>query len=400
MNFLRDYLNGTANAHSLDQAEKVTRVNYEGRRAIEWNALNGDITAVYIVEVSRGPNWWLGLDENGPQNDIISNLPERVKEKIRNKELMLIILSDTEEYHVDIHENHLDIIFKAMSDNRLPAGSVVIASAAFDTKVYEQYCKKHGRMIQMFYGTMRDRFVNSREETSVEKAISYSFSRDFNSLNHTNYFRPHVTYHAYTLLVNNFIKRGLVSLNKYVDERNGDEPSNIHAYFPPMQDKVYNKLMSKYYPRSIDFEIDDLIVNQKPDETNIPYDIYNASLLTFVNETNVNSPTVLSEKIFKPIAAGQPFIYVGAAGSLSRLKQLGYTVDMLDIDTSYDDIDDNAERVMAANKELIKWVKKPRATKIELITESLPNIKRNQMIEQMNSRLMNEITKQARKYFK
>jgi hypothetical protein len=55
----------------------------------------------------------------------------------------------------------------------------------------------------------------------------------------------------------------------------------------------------------------------------------------------------LSEKTFKPIKHGQPFVIAGCAGSLQVLRDLGYRVFDRVIDNHYDTIRDNTERWIA-----------------------------------------------------
>jgi hypothetical protein len=63
----------------------------------------------------------------------------------------------------------------------------------------------------------------------------------------------------------------------------------------------------------------------------------------------------LTEKTFKPINHGQPFIIIGAAGSLAALRQLGYRTFDSAIDNSYDLEQNNTLRwrkIMAAIKQI------------------------------------------------
>jgi hypothetical protein len=52
----------------------------------------------------------------------------------------------------------------------------------------------------------------------------------------------------------------------------------------------------------------------------------------------------ISEKVFKPIRHGQPFVVFGTPYTLKTLRRLGYRTYDHAIDTSYDDIEDNTER--------------------------------------------------------
>lgn len=56
--------------------------------------------------------------------------------------------------------------------------------------------------------------------------------------------------------------------------------------------------------------------------------------------------TFLTEKIFKPIKHGQPFVCVGPAGTLQHLRDLGYKTFDNVLDNSYDNIQNNTQRWM------------------------------------------------------
>lgn len=52
----------------------------------------------------------------------------------------------------------------------------------------------------------------------------------------------------------------------------------------------------------------------------------------------------ITEKTFKPIKNAQPFVIFGAAGSLARLRDLGYRTFDGVIDSRYDSVQDTTER--------------------------------------------------------
>lgn len=62
----------------------------------------------------------------------------------------------------------------------------------------------------------------------------------------------------------------------------------------------------------------------------------------------------ISEKVFKPIRHGQPFVVFGTSNTLTTLRRLGYKTYDYAIDNSYDLIEDNTKRF----KQLIKTVEK------------------------------------------
>lgn len=74
--------------------------------------------------------------------------------------------------------------------------------------------------------------------------------------------------------------------------------------------------------------------------------LYRDTYFSLITEVNYNFPYSLrSEKIYKPLLAGHPFIVVSSKGYYKDLRKQGYkTFDGL-IDESFDDIDDDDERL-------------------------------------------------------
>ena len=80
---------------------------------------------------------------------------------------------------------------------------------------------------------------------------------------------------------------------------------------------------------------------------------YTSACLNIITETTSRNETPqLTEKSFKPILAGQFFIMIGNRGLIQYMRDIGF--DTLDdiIDHSYDDIEDDRDRISAAVKEL------------------------------------------------
>jgi hypothetical protein len=75
---------------------------------------------------------------------------------------------------------------------------------------------------------------------------------------------------------------------------------------------------------------------------------YNSSFSSFLSETYIgigeNYNVFFTEKIFKPLAFGHPFLVFSSAGALSKLKELGFETYSTIFDESYDDIVDPQQR--------------------------------------------------------
>ena len=107
---------------------------------------------------------------------------------------------------------------------------------------------------------------------------------------------------------------------------------------------------------------------------------YTNSYCNIILETHFDADgsggAFLTEKTFKPIKFGQPFVVVGAPGSLQALKDLGYRTFDHVIDPSYDSIQNNTLRWVAI-KSVIAQIKKNPA---EFFSACVDDVAHNQQL--------------------
>jgi len=96
------------------------------------------------------------------------------------------------------------------------------------------------------------------------------------------------------------------------------------------------------------YTCDNMTADQHNDHSTLETDHYFNAYCNIVLETHYDADqsggAFLTEKTFKPIKHGQPFVVVGPPGSLSALRKLGYRTFDHAIDNSYDLIQDNTQR--------------------------------------------------------
>ena len=135
------------------------------------------------------------------------------------------------------------------------------------------------------------------------------------------------------------------------------------SYFPPEKETLVNIIKestSKHGSQQAEIDalavIDQLVIQYKIDtdsptgsmSTFIDIEACQSALIHVVSETAFyNGKLHLTEKIFKPIVAKQPFLLLGAHGNLKYFKQYGFKTFSEFWDESYDDIVDDNERVDA-----------------------------------------------------
>jgi hypothetical protein len=107
---------------------------------------------------------------------------------------------------------------------------------------------------------------------------------------------------------------------------------------------------------------------------------YTNSYFNIVLETHFDADgsggAFLTEKTFKPIKHAQPFVVIGAPGSLSALRDLGYRTFDHVIDTGYDTIQNNTQRWQAV-KSTIEQIKQNPA---EYFAQCLDDVQHNQQL--------------------
>ena len=166
-------------------------------------------------------------------------------------------------------------------------------------------------------------------------------AKAYNSLNRV--WKPHRAAHLYQLAKDDILKDGVVSC------------AYLHHLGPAMmllpeakEDMV--DVMSLNYPKHIDG--DHSTTNQA---TNLNLDVYENSQLSVVTESLYEGEIFFSEKTWKPIYVGHPFMIIGSKGHLQKLREYGYRTDFSGIDDSYDEIEDTSDRLRAIHKILKGW---------------------------------------------
>lgn len=82
-------------------------------------------------------------------------------------------------------------------------------------------------------------------------------------------------------------------------------------------------------------------------------ELYNKSFCNIVSEST-SKEIFITEKIDKPLLALQPFIVHGGTGYLKKLKEIGFKTFDKWWDESYDDIEDEDERINKISEQIVK----------------------------------------------
>jgi hypothetical protein len=142
------------------------------------------------------------------------------------------------------------------------------------------------------------------------------------------------------LLDRSFWSYGLVGNDS--DDPLRDNPISILHEFPGLTEYI------KDFIAGAPYSCDQLTETQHNQHDLLVAEHFGESYCNLVLETlfdaDQSQGVFITEKTFKPIRNGQPFIIFGCAHTLATLKKLGYRTFDSYIDNSYDSVEDNAER--------------------------------------------------------
>jgi hypothetical protein len=175
-------------------------------------------------------------------------------------------------------------------------------------------------------------------------------NREFTLLSRVHkWWRSTIVSHLYSnqLLGNSYWSYGNVDIG----DQYTDNPIQLHQ-FPGLDNYMSDFLAAGPY------RCDDLNETEHNSHWMFVPEHFNDSYCHLVLETffdaDGSNGCFISEKVFKPIRHGQPFIVFGTPHTLSTLRRLGYRTYDYAIDTSYDSIEDNTERFRAVTESVRK----------------------------------------------
>jgi hypothetical protein len=321
---------------------------------------------LYVVEVSKIPELWCAKTFLKSFN-LLLNIPSRVIKAAKSKKIRILILSIVEGDNFTSNAfdgfEHLHNTIQLLG---LPKYSVLIVSGNLNaSQQYTEWCKQHSKeeYIEFQEGVEWDGKESHPPNDVVNLKNNYL---PFNSLNRAH--RNHRTEHLYFLAENKL--QGLVSGGAWFSTHPIDAP-----IYQTVEYNHYNTVLTANYPKTID--VTDL-VNQVPNLTN-NLEIYESSQLTVVTESHFNQTggLFITEKTFRPLLVGHPFMILGQKGTLEKLRSWGFSTDFDGIDQRYDLIEDDQERFLHFHRSLKDWYNVPSEEKKLMLQKWKSTIKHN-----------------------
>jgi hypothetical protein len=166
------------------------------------------------------------------------------------------------------------------------------------------------------------------------------------------------------LLKSNLIYKGLISIGQV----------KIGNVCPELEEETKDFLLNKT-PLSLGYN---LIPNLA---CNIHASDFEQTFISVVTETLTCSGTLfLSEKTWKPLLVGHPFLTFGNKGTLNYLRNIGFITFDKWIDESYDELDNEDDRYKAVVAELNKFSSKSIDELTQIRKEMEPILNHNQVL--------------------
>lgn len=283
-------------------------------------------------------------------------ISEKYLNDVRDGRADIVMIHQFEGYSgMNIYNNDLEVIDGWIKDSKLPDDCVhyIHGNLLVDEVRKQRGLNFKCHPISIFdswidYRILKNEIVNFNPID--EKYLMLSYNRNP---------RPHRIHLVNELIKNDLFTKGKISLGKF-------EPHD-----------EYDKL-SAMTPIEIDRTLD---INWA---ANIEISDYESTFISVVTETLIDTSILfMSEKIWKPIVVGHPFILLGNVNTLSYLKDQGYKTFEKWIDESYDKEPDHHKKIDKVIQELNKFKSKSLEELMEIRNEmyEVCTFNRNKFVE-------------------
>lgn len=312
--------------------------------------------------------------------------------KIKNKELLLAFDASNEANY-----EMVDTCFKVIDNYNLPESQVLLIADSHELVDYiEKKAKELGKEPFKFeYYSYGERLSQKLIRTITYETVPNiksplcqdKFDKKFINLNRMQ--RPHRCLLLTLLHQKDLIKEGYISFNEmdinYYKARMKKSYPEFKYLLTEEQLKETLPLVVDNYDRSLN----PWYSNQRP-----LFKFYQNSYFSVVTETHGETekyPNFLSEKTFKAISHKHPFIVASTTGILQMLRQLGYkTFDGI-IDESYDEVEDDVERLTMIVNEIERLCNFDETQLIEFKTKALEIVEHNYNVLMSKTNFINQI---------
>ena len=159
-----------------------------------------------------------------------------------------------------------------------------------------------------------------------------------------------------------------------------DNPVEVDVH-----DELWRYRMNEFFLDG-PFHCDQLNKHQQNNHHVVNTELYTQSYFQIIIETHLDADqsggAFITEKTWKPVKFGQPFVVIGPVGTLAALRAAGYNVFDDVLDNTYDTIENNTERYIAVRELLLSMQKQGVA---ELFNKCQADILHNQQMFELRT---------------
>jgi len=299
-------------------------------------------------------------------------VPKNVLERVRDRKVFLVLDNGLEYFYECADAIYRDIVVK----HNIPAEQIIFLSAV---PTMHEHVKKIAKKLQLpeikvdWFSLFEAAGRDAAKQGVVSLPKKKKYTKKFLNLNRR--WRLHRPLLIILLKSRNLLGQGYISFAPSDDGQTWDTvyPRLQHMY--AKHEKISQILKNNSDVKNLPamyLDTEDLVTNRAIHEDSIN-EFYIETYFSIVNETTYHEDTpFLSEKIFKTIGMGHPFIIATAPNSLKYLKQLGYKTYAPFIDETYDSIEDHGDRMIAILDEVERLCQMPKKV---LTKEWLPKVR-------------------------
>jgi len=319
-----------------------------------------------------------------PDKHLFDKIPERTFELLRQQKMRLVISFMHEGFELDMHSWLLTIhqLFDKYNLNK--THRFLIFGNIKSPEMYSNFVKKYNITnpfnavfgVDYFQRGYRVDYTEGNYGNCVD-TINYDKEKDF--LNYNGALRPNRMLLVSELKRRNLEQNGFVSfVGRYnTGDLSGQEwhcEKTLRENRGTSKQIAYVKnYINNWEPQYIDAQVEDLERNDRA------FDLthYEKSYFSLVSETLTKPGIFVTEKTFKPIAIGHPFMIYGCKGILEYLRSQGYKTFSNLFDETYDKVDNEVIRLNLILDEIEKFSKHSTEVKQRMYKDALPTIIHN-----------------------
>lgn len=348
----------------------------------------------YIIPVGlhESPDTWAGYD--GKFSSIFNLINETYLRHLQEGRAYLLLDNSLEGYHT---ERLFDFLYDESKRLNIPTRNIIFTCGNSELeKRAEEWSKANDKECIQVFGYSHfefDTYSNSNKlyesgcrlpdyYTHIKyKTENSGFIKTYNFLNRKPRMHRIALYSR--LFHSGLLPKGLISMNPWVQETL-HERVEIDGKYEDVE-----RLSDSHRNLPISWNGTNNLLN--PDEKVNRFNeiAMLRSWFSVISETHFRDgqgTVFISEKTFKAIACCHPFIILGAKGSLSELKKLGYYTYSDFFNEDYDNLD-NEDRLEAIQYEIMTKCGNDHNTMLEMLGYIKSRLVYNQKLLEYNSLL-------------